>query len=322
MNSLREERLSLQDSFNYCRAVMADRAKSFYHAFSLLPAERFKGVYTIYAFCRYVDDIVDNQSNVTVTSDVESQLLSLEQALKDFLDHHHNHSVSIREVQHLPWWPAFEVIGRKYQMTSEPFIEQINGQRMDLSGKRIATLDHLLQYCRGVAGSVGRMLLPLIISEKADLNDSYLQESCYHLGIGMQITNILRDIGEDIRDRQRIYLPQTLLEKYNVSPSYLATMAQKNDEQAFEVSQDFINLWESLYHLSNQYYQSIEDQIFKFHPKARLPLLASAYIYQAIGEEVRQNKYNCFTKRNYTSHIQRIQLTAKAKKVLHTHKDI
>ena len=101
-------------------------------------------------------------------------------------------------------------------------LEQIDGQKSDINFKIIEDKDDLIRYCKKVAGTVGLMLALMLKGDKAD---SRYESICEDLGIAMQITNILRDIGEDLRNRNRIYIPQTLMKEYRVTRKELEDLS-------------------------------------------------------------------------------------------------
>lgn len=200
-----------------------------------------------------------------------------------------------------PWWLSFEDTFLTYRMKAEPFCWQIQGQRCDLDFKEIQTIEELIEYSKLVAGSVGYMLLPILVNETNNW-DINLVNACVNLGIGMQITNILRDVGEDLTKRKRVYLPQELLKNYQLGIEDLRRFCN-NFTLNYETTsfKHFINLWEELTTVSKKYYESLEPYIMDFEKTCRLPLAAASKIYQSIEQAVRDERYDCFTKRCYTN---------------------
>lgn len=151
------------------------------------------------------------------------------------------------------------------------------------------------------------MLAPMLRGEKAD---SGYESICEDLGIAMQITNILRDIGEDLRNRNRIYIPRVLMEKYSITRgelenlSVLPSILKKWNlfsQPAFQLEDKIVALWEELALLSESYYDKFYKHLYMFSSDALFSVAAAAVFYQAILDEVRKNHYNCFTKRCFTS---------------------
>lgn len=205
------------------------------------------------------------------------------------------------------WWQAFENAVRIRQIPLQALLEQIDGQKSDINFKVIEDKDDLIQYCKKVAGTVGLMLAPMLRGENAGARYELI---CEDLGIAMQITNILRDIGEDLRNRNRIYIPQTLMKKYNVTRkeledlSTLPNILQRCNlffQPNFKLEDKVAHLWEEMALLLDYYYDEFYQHLYMFSSDAIFPVTAAAVFYQAILEEVRKNNYNCFTKRCYTS---------------------
>ena len=291
----------LKASYLACENIMAKESKSFYQAFHLLPREAFQGVAALYAYNRYVDDVAD--------SDYFSKEVALDELKK--LEDKILHLDTSEDVE-ADWWMAFKDTVLTCKVSTTALLKQIQGQRMDILGHKVVDMADLVAYSSNVAGSVGEMLLPLLVDKDTPISET-LRQAAIDLGIGMQLTNILRDVGEDYRDRQRIYLPQTLLDAYNVDEAMIKRLSYHDEE---EIPQNFIDLWEHIYQIGDQYYDSIKPVIKDFSQVAQLPILSSAYIYHGIGNAVRKANHNCFTKRNYTNNIERMRLIYQARKVL------
>lgn len=291
----------LSESYKASENTMAAASKSFYQAFRLLPKEIFEGVAALYAYNRYVDDVAD--------SDHFSKEVALDELKK--LEDKILHLDTSEDVE-VDWWMAFKDTVLTCKVSTTALLKQIQGQRMDILGHKVVDMADLVAYSSNVAGSVGEMLLPLLVDKDTPISET-LRQAAIDLGIGMQLTNILRDVGEDYRDRQRIYLPQTLLDAYNVDEAMIKRLSYHDEE---EIPQNFIDLWEHIYQIGDQYYDSIKPVIKDFSQVAQLPILSSAYIYHGIGNAVRKANHNCFTKRNYTNNIERMRLIYQARKVL------
>lgn len=287
----------LKASYLACENIMAKESKSFYQAFHLLPREAFQGVAALYAYNRYVDDVAD--------SDHFSKEVALDELKK--LEDKILHLETSEDVE-ADWWMAFKDTVLTCKVSTTALLKQIQGQRMDILGHKVVDMADLVAYSSNVAGSVGEMLLPLLVDKDTPISET-LRQAAIDLGIGMQLTNILRDVGEDYRDRQRIYLPQTLLDAYNVDEAMIKRLSYHDEE---EIPQNFIDLWEHIYQIGDQYYDSIKPVIKDFSQVAQLPILSSAYIYHGIGNAVRKANHNCFTKRNYTNNIERMRLIYQA----------
>lgn len=314
---MKSEKISnklLKHSFATSEDIMARASKSFYYAFKNLPSERFAGITAIYAFCRYVDDLVDNNIEAKVSSEIISTLNTIEEAVKQIYSPHTEISEEAKAIKKEEWWPAFELTVDSFNIPVEPFLDQIKGQRMDVYHFEIKTTEDLIQYSDYVAGSVGSMLLPLLLHQPENADNEQLLTASRGLGIGMQISNILRDIGEDICERERIYIPNDLLKEFDVSEELLVELSHYSGKNVVEhIPQSFTQLWENLSQLSDDYYNAFFTWIPYFHLSCQVPLVTAALVYGGIEDAVRKENYNCFTQRCSTSSASKILLTNKAK---------
>lgn len=238
-----------------------------------MPKKQKRAVWAIYAFCRKVDDIVDEGSAP------KSELDEFERNFHSFLE---------GEIpENDPMWIALEDVFSTFSMDPVYFQEMIDGQRKDIESHIVETEEELLLYCYQVASTVGLMLLPVLAPGK----ESELRQSAIDLGKGMQLTNILRDVGEDI-ERERIYIPKTLLDTYGYSYKEL-----RNHEQ----NEAFIQLWEDLAAKAEMYYESSLMSIHEYPMYSRAPVKGAAYLYRAILPSIRDNQYQVFNERNFVS---------------------
>ena len=251
------------DDFAWCEEVIRRNSHSFYRAFSLLPAHKRAGVYALYAFCRSADDCVDRDAS-------EAGLAALQGALDRFLT---------GSVPDEPLWRALAVVFENFDMDAQPFYDLLEGQRRDLRFRQPSTLDDLEEYAYYVAGSVGLMLLPLL-HVHAPLPQR-LREDAVALGVAMQLTNILRDVGEDWCCR-RVYLPAGVLEEAGYSLRELAE---------HRVNAPFRAAWEALARRSEELYLPMQRDVCLLDEDSRLPTLSSLYLYRGILDEVRAAGY-------------------------------
>ncbi|MCA1031003.1 phytoene/squalene synthase family protein [Bacillus timonensis] len=265
-----------------CENIIRENSKTFYKAFSILPTEKKKAVWAVYAFCRTVDDIVDEGEN----SNTEFKLNQFEQEFKGFL-------AGNTQVNHFIWIALSDVF-KRYHMDSKPFFEMIEGQRMDLRKSSYDSEDEVLRYSYHVASTVGLMLLPILAPGK----EKILHESAVKLGLAMQLTNILRDIGEDY-ERGRIYIPNSLMKQFGYD---------EGDLKTHTINSSFISIWEELAKKAEKYYEESLKSIDEYPMNSRTPVKASAYLYKAILQSVRKNGYNVFGKKNYVSTAEKLSI--------------
>ncbi|GMA45911.1 MULTISPECIES: phytoene/squalene synthase family protein [Tetragenococcus] len=256
--------------FNYCENIIQHHSKSFYAAFSQLPKKKAKSIYAIYAFCRMADDIVDDKKDAEQLEELFEQLEAFEAGF----------------VPNEPTWLALEVVFEEFPMDIHPFYDMLVGQRMDLNFQQPQSWQELLEYAYYVAGSVGLMLLPVLSNTPAQIITP-----AKRLGEAMQLTNILRDIGEDL-NIARIYLPQKEMQRYNLTVE---------DLQKQKVTKNFIELWESIAKYAEKLYRESLDMIPYIEKDARKALLSAIMIYSELLPEIRRKQYNVFEKRQAVS---------------------
>jgi phytoene synthase len=291
----------LAASYDAAVKAMRDNSASFTQAFSRLPPERFRAVAAVYAFCRAADDISDEPGAGTRQNETIRRLDQLEAEVERFYGNI-KRPLGAGEAFDAAWWPALTDAIIRFDIPEASFLRQIEGQRLDAALIKVGSLEELIGYARCVAGSVGTMLLPILASNGVDAKDPLWADACESLGIGMQLTNILRDVGEDLRLRNRVYLPEDMMQEYGVSRAELAALAARGgDEHAPSIPDGFKRLWERLSTIAGPYYGAVEEFLARFHPDCRLPLIAAARVYRAIEDAVRAADYDCFTARRYVS---------------------
>ncbi|MGH8849841.1 MAG: presqualene diphosphate synthase HpnD [Casimicrobiaceae bacterium] len=182
----------------YCEQKAAQSGSSFYHSFRFLPAERRRAITALYAFCREVDDIVDDTSDAGVAR-VKLAWWRDEVA-----------AVFGGSPQH-PVAQALKEVVAGFSLREAQLQAVIDGMTMDLEQQRYADFAMLERYCDLVAGAVG-----LMSAEIFGYSDPATRGYARDLGIAFQLTNIIRDVGEDAR-RGRIYLPQDELDRFGVT---------------------------------------------------------------------------------------------------------
>lgn len=278
----------LEADYSFCQSIIKKHSKSFYYAFSRLPKDQAKAIYAIYAFCRMADDAVDEANNQ------KSQTLRLDQLEMELQLFEKGKEPS------QPMWRALRDVFSRYPMDIQPFYNQLKGQRQDIDFVQPQTLEDLETYSYYVAGSVGLMLLP-ILSNSATQE---VKESAIALGIAMQLTNILRDVGEDLMEINRVYLPLKMMEEERYS---------FQDLEAHKINDSFIRLWERIAERAEQLYTEFHEHIWLFGSESRLPVLTSAKVYSGLLDAVRSNDYDCFSRENTVPLLQKERLMREAK---------
>jgi phytoene synthase len=183
------------ESYAWSRAIARDRAKNFYYSFRLLSREKHNAICAVYAFMRHCDDLSDEEG-ATRTA-IEAWRGEMRRAIAGELSDH-------------PLWPGFVDAVERYSIPSHVFEDMVDGVLSDLNPRRIETFDELYRYCYQVASVAGLSVIQIFGFTGTDA--PLLAEKC---GIAFQLTNILRDVREDL-DRGRIYLPREDFERFGV----------------------------------------------------------------------------------------------------------
>jgi phytoene synthase len=205
------------------KAITRHHAKSFFFASVALFGERRRAAFALYAFCRRLDDMVDGDNTgdglaiapTLLPSELPARLALARASVSALYG-----TPSNAELMELPWHPAefaaFRDTVARYRIPELPFQELINGMEMDLTKSRYANFEELRLYCHRVAGVVGLMMTP-VLGHRDDRCLPYAAD----LGIAMQLTNILRDVKEDL-SRGRVYLPADELARFGITEAELA----------------------------------------------------------------------------------------------------
>lgn len=186
----------------YCQDKASQSASSFYYSFLFLEPEKRQAMTALYAFCREVDDIVDDCKEAAIA---QKKLAWWKQSMRDTFDGSPSHPI-----QHA-LLPAIQ----RYQLPLSYFLDIIDGMEMDLNQSRYQHFDDLALYCYRVAGAVG-----LLAAAIFGYRDVAVETYAKYLGLAFQLTNIIRDIQEDAQ-RNRIYIPLDELQQFDVDPQDL-----------------------------------------------------------------------------------------------------
>jgi phytoene synthase len=188
---------TVEQAYRVCEAITRDQARNFHYGIRLLPADKRDALCALYALSRRIDDIGDGDLPMAAKT---AALAVVRTDLADI------------DGRADPVLVAVSDTARRYPVPLGAFDELVDGVEMDLTGRRYATFDDLVGYCRCVAGSVGRLCLG-VFGSRPDPHASAYADA---LGIALQQTNILRDIREDLTNG-RVYLPQSDLDAYGVT---------------------------------------------------------------------------------------------------------
>lgn len=251
-----------------CERITREHGKTFYFSTYMLPAEKRRAVWAVYAYCRLADDIVDRAAarNVTV-EEAYSELAAWEAQLDSPVDA-------------VP--RAFALVRSHWRIDATPARDLLRGLRMDLDNRRYATWEELAQYCYCVASTVGLLVTPIL-----GVRDERAWEYARDLGMAMQLTNILRDVGEDFR-LGRVYLPLEDLERFGYP---LSALAQGVVDDAFR------SLMAFEIERARSYYRAARPGVAMLERSGQMSVLAASSLYGSILGRIESNDYDVFTRR-------------------------
>jgi phytoene synthase len=261
--------------------VLFSKGRSFHWARHFLGSTHAESATRLYAFCRYLDDLVDESSTPT---DARSKIESVR---KDILDGE-SADTSISDGLSL---------ARERGISREPILELINGIASDVEEVRITDKDELIRYCYRVAGTVGLMMCRVL-----DVSSPAAYPHAVDLGIAMQLTNICRDVLEDAA-RGRRYIPASLIGE--LSPEELI-----NPNAAVRAKLALGVL--DLLRLAEDYYRSGEEGLSYLPLRARGAILIAARVYRGIGIDLVSRKGDCWSRRAMVSFAPKALITASA----------
>lgn len=210
----------LATAYARCAEITNEQARNFAYGIRLLPTEKRQAMSALYAFARRVDDVGDGPLRA---ADKLDELAALRRAL---------HEAATSEVCDDPVLFALGDAMRRFAISESALGELITGCEMDCRQQRYRTFEELVEYCRCVAGSVGRCSLAIFGSSSPEAAAGLADR----LGIALQVTNILRDIVEDRDVMGRVYLPTDDLERFGCSPDVRGDRQALADLMRFEAA--------------------------------------------------------------------------------------
>lgn len=262
----------------YCQQKAAASGSSFYYSFLFLPPERRRAITALYAFCREVDDVVDETPDLQVA---QTKLAWWRKELAAVYDGVPQHPVG----------QALKPVVQQFNLPQEHLSEIIDGMEMDLTQSRYLDFKGLSLYCHRVAGVVG-----LLAAEIFGYTNRQTQKYAHELGLAFQLTNIIRDVGEDAA-RGRIYLPIEDLQRFGVT-------AKEISERKY--SDNFRALMEFQIERAEKHYEQAMALLPAEDRKAQRTGLVMAAIYRTLLREIRADGCKVLTERTSLGPIRKL----------------
>jgi phytoene synthase len=253
----------------YCQQKAAASGSSFYYSFLFLPSDRRRAITALYAFCREVDDVVDESTDPHLAA---TRLAWWRAEVAN---------LAAGKAQH-PVTKALGVFKDDFSITGERLNEIIDGMEMDLTQTRYLDWPSLERYCYRVAGVVGVLAAGIF-----GYRDARTLEYAKQLGIAFQLTNIIRDVGEDAR-KNRIYLPIEDLQRFGVTA---AQILQATETPAFHELMTFEAA------RAKAHYRQALDALPRDDRRAQRPGLIMAAIYRALLGEIERDGFRVLAQR-------------------------
>jgi phytoene synthase len=267
----------------YCQQKAVQSGSSFYYSFLFLPPERRRAITALYAFCREVDDTVDDAIDLSVA---RTKLAWWRKEIAAMVAGAPTHPVTQALAPHLA----------RYSLENEHLIAIIDGMEMDLDQTRYLDFAGLKRYCWHVASAVG-ILSARIFGATSPETLLYAEK----LGLALQLTNIIRDVGEDAR-KGRIYLPVNELQQFGVTAADILN-AKHSDN------------FEKLMHFQSARAQATYDEAFALLPiadrRSQRPGLIMAAIYRALLNEIERDGFHVLNQKISLTPIRKLWLAWK-----------
>lgn len=277
---------ALDRGYARCKAVTQAKAKSFYFASGFLPASKRRGVFALYDFCRWVDDLVDERGDRPVEA-VRGELSALAELVR---------ALGRRVVPDDDRWAPLADTVIRHDVPVGPLLELIEGVAGDLAPRRFDTTAELLHYCHQVAGVVGLALGPMLGARRTGY-----EEAGAALGAAMQLTNVLRDVAADAA-MGRYYLPTEELARFGLAHGDL--LAGRVDDR-----------WRAFMRFQIERargYYAQGDHVVPLFPDdgSRLTVRLMQRTYAGILDVIEQRDYDVFSGRASVSALGKVRMLA------------
>lgn len=272
--------MTIDEAYAFCRRITHRHGANFSVGFRFLPPEKRRGVYAAYAFCRWADDIADEPGGMGTTLD------EWEKELERTYAGQPAHPIGI----------ALADAVKRFPIPKSAFLALINGCRQDMVKKRYETFEELLQYCELVAASISDISLAIFGYRTPEAIDHGRD-----LSTALQLTNVTRDIGDDLT-RDRVYIPRQELARFGLTEKDLfdrrhdATMRAMID---FQIDR------------AESYFRKAEPLLDELDFDARFPVLLMGGVYATVLGRLRENPLIVLRERLSLSTVQKIAVVLK-----------
>ncbi len=267
----------------YCEQKAAQSGSSFYYSFRFLPPERRLAITALYAYCREVDDIADEVSDVDIA---RAKLGWWRAEVANLFAGHPQHPVT----------KALQTAVQNFGVDQARMLEIIDGMEMDLVRHRYQRFEELTLYCHRVAGVVGQLSAGIF-----GYSDAKTLDYAENLGLAFQMTNIIRDVGEDAR-RDRVYLPQEDLDRFGVV---------LEDILHAKTSPAFVELMQFQTERAKALYEKAYGFLSAGDRRAQRPGLIMAAIYRTLLDELERDRFPVLTQRISLTPIRKLWIAWK-----------
>jgi phytoene synthase len=267
----------------YCQNKAAQSGSSFYYSFLFLPAEQRRAITALYAFCREVDDVVDECSDTSVA---RMKLAWWRSEVASLYEGRPQHPVAV----------ALAEVNGRFNLPQHRLQEIIDGMEMDLDHSGYSDFAALRLYCHRVASVVG-----LLTAEIFGYRDLRTLDYAADLGLAFQLTNIIRDVGEDAR-RNRIYLPLDELREHGVTPDEIAAARE---------SDNFRRLMEFQIERALMFYRQALAALPAIDRRSQRAGLIMAAVYRALLDEIRADGCRVLSHRTSLTPIRKLWIAWK-----------
>ncbi len=275
--------MSAMNVHDYCQQKVAESGTSFYYAFLFLPTQKRQAIHALYAFCREVDDVVDECEDPAVAV-AKLSWWRQEVALLEHGQPTHPVMIALKEMR------------QHFDLPLEYFNEIIDGMAMDLEYSRYPDFKSLSLYCYRVAGVVG-----LLSAEIFGVTDRKTLRYATELGTALQLTNIIRDVGEDAR-RGRIYIPVDELQQFNVPAT---DIMNARETPAFKALMAFQA------ERAQGYYTSALEILPMADRSAQRPGLIMAAVYRTLLDEITKDGFQVLKQKTALPPLRKLWIALK-----------